>query len=77
MKLEIESTYYNHKSHGEEMLIENYRAKIVLEQISPMEAIVTTVKSEDIFNLNLTYGCILSIAKVLTYFKDDKSSLIT
>ena len=33
---------------------------------------VTKVHSTEIFNLNLTYGCILSLIKVLQFIKDSE-----
>ena len=43
-----------------------------MEQRTPKTAMVTKVHSTEIFNLNLTYGCILSLIKVLQFIKDSE-----
>jgi hypothetical protein len=66
------ASYFNHKSHGEEMLIEQYRIQLSMNQQNPKLPMVTQIQSKDIFNLNLTYGCILSLIKVLQFIKDNE-----
>ena len=68
----VQASYFNHKSHGEEMLIERYQICLLMEQRTPKTAMVTKVHSTEIFNLNLTYGCILSLIKVLQFIKDSE-----
>jgi hypothetical protein len=57
----MEASYFNHKSFGEEMLIEKYIIEIIMDQKEPTKPNVVSVESKHVFNLNLTYGCILSV----------------
>ena len=55
-----------------EDLIEKYNLGLAIEQKDPMKARETRVTSNDMLDINLTYGCILSIYKVLQFLKEDE-----
>lgn len=54
------------------MLIEEYKIDANQTRENPAQALVTKVVSNQLFNLNLTYGCILSLYKVLQFLRDDE-----
>lgn len=72
IKIIIEFSYFNQKAHGMEDLIEKYNLGLATEQKDPMKASETRVTSDDMLDINLTYGCILSIYKVLQFLKEDE-----
>lgn len=59
------------------MLIEEYVITLAMKQNSPVAPLLTSIYSKDIFNLNLTYGCILSIFKTLQFIKDEEKKVLT
>ena len=68
----MNASYFNHKSFGEEMLIEKNSLEIVAEQINHSQALYNRIYSKEFFNLNISYGCMLSAYKVLQALIEDE-----
>ena len=75
LKLILKVKYFNHKSYGEEMLIERFCIEMIMEQLDPLSLQYCSVYSADIFNLNLTYGAFSSIYRALQEIKADEKRL--
>ena len=60
-----EVTYYNPKTFGSEALIEPYSFNIQWVQKEPLLTNKYKIKSKDMLNVNLTYGCLLSLSRSL------------
>lgn len=65
VSLNMNAKYFNHRSYGEEMLIEKFSLYIEMTQDKPLAVNNYVINSRDMLNLNLTYGCTLSLYKAL------------
>jgi hypothetical protein len=61
MKTEV--SYYNPKTFGTEALIEPYSFVYQNVQKEPLLTNKYKFKSADMLNVNLTYGCLLSLSR--------------
>ena len=75
MDITFEAMYFNHKSFFKEYLLEPYEFQCLIEQDRPLGENIQTFKSKQILNLNLTYGCIISLYQALQEVKDAEESM--
>jgi len=72
LRVKIEAMYFNHKSFGEEFLIEPYSLVMTDSQQSPLKATFSRIYSADMLNINLTYGCITSLDKAMNEIREEE-----
>ena len=59
--MDLEVIYFNKSNFCLEPLIEPYSMKFSVMQEEPLSQVETCISSEHMMNINLTYGCIVSI----------------
>ena len=65
MEVTLEVSYYNHKSFQIERMLEEYQFECEMSQKDPTSQAMTKLSSTRLFNLNLTYGFVHSMFKVI------------
>ena len=65
LKVELLITYFNQKSVYEELLLEPYFITYKTLKTEPNGIECVNIISQHILNINLTYGCALSLYKAL------------
>lgn len=65
LKVELLITYFNQKSVYEELLLEPYFITYNTHKKEPNGVDCVNIISQQILNINLTYGCALSLYKAL------------
>ena len=76
MKLQFEMNYFNKKTFCQEHLIEPYSMQFTVSQEKPVSQAETCISSVDMLDINLTYGCILSIQDTLDLIKKDEAEVV-
>lgn len=74
IRLGLEVSNFNHKTLNQEFLLEPYSLTYFTTQEQPLGQRVTKLKSGDMLNVNVTYGCLLSLNKALQEMKEEFKS---
>ena len=61
MQMNFEIIYFNKKTFSQEPLIEPYSMVFSCGQEMPLSQMETCMTSPDMLDINLTYGCIISL----------------
>lgn len=64
--LNLGGTYYNRNSFADESFIERFPLRVFIRQETPMRSVKQMVVSDELLNLNLTYGLFCNIQRTLT-----------
>lgn len=67
----MDASYFNHKSFGEEMLLEKIDITILKEKFDHFAPMQTKMHSNFI-NINLSYGCMFSLCKVISALVEEE-----
>jgi hypothetical protein len=64
--LNLGGTYYNSNSFADESFIERFPLRVFVRQESPVRAVKQMIVSDELLNINMTYGLFCNIQRTLT-----------
>ena len=72
INMDFEVIYFNKSTFCLEPLIEPYKMKFSVMQEMPLSQVETCILSDVMMNINLTYGCIVSIQDTLQLIRKEE-----